>query len=79
MAETFLLCNITDNSELLKISTVTNHNKNSHLTRTGQIFWGKHRWNLILSWESGLLIQCRKCQWLICVAEKPIHEGKNPW
>ena len=38
MAETFLLYNITDNTELLKISTVTNHNENLHLTRTGQIF-----------------------------------------
>jgi len=79
MAQTFLLCNITDISELLKISTVTNHNENSHLTRSDQIFWGKHRWNLISSWESGLLIQCRKSQWLICVVEKPMHERKSPW
>lgn len=43
MADTFLFCNITDNSELLKISTVTNHNENSHWMRTGQIFGGKHR------------------------------------
>jgi len=67
MAETFLFCNITDNSELLKMSTVTNQIENSLLTRTGKMFWGKYRWNHISSWKSGLLIQWRKCQWLISV------------